>query len=593
VDAATQRKRGLVLVGAAALALNVAGVTWGLPARWHPDEKGDAVARMARVPTLAPESFINPSLPLYATLPFAWVQHKLSGFGSLHGLRGDATLLARLLSALAAAAAVVVLGRAAGRHAGFLALPAAAALALAPGVVNLAHFATPEAWVLALAALVLLAAARVALGQSSPAVLGLVLGLAGATKYTAAALLPVALAAVAARPGAAEPAARWPVALTGALAAAGGLGLRLGAEGVAARLFLPDARLLHAASALAFVRGLANVLMAAGLVAAALVLVARRGRPARLAPVARALSHPAVLALVAAAAAGFLLGTPWALVEPWRFLSDLAYNQQTRAEYKGLVGASTSFGADLGLAADALTVPLLAAALAGAVVAGARARGGDRLALLPLLAALGPYLLVASSGHRALRFLAPALPGAAWLAALALASIPRPTLRRVATGAVLARAALASLLVVRLFHVDSRRLATRWIADHVPPRETIDLIANNPGYAPSVPPGRTLRVVPTLSREMAPIERFREAAARYPEESADWLILTASFYERFLEHPDQQPERAAFFRALLEGRGGFEPVARFRQPAWLRPDVEFVDPEIVVLRRKGGAGTPQ
>jgi hypothetical protein len=84
---------------------------------------------------------------------------------------------------------------------------------------------------------------------------------------------------------------------------------------------------------------------------------------------------------------------------------------------------------------------------------------------------------------------------------------------------------------------------------------------------------------------MAPPERFVEAASRYRDEGAPWLVLTASYYERFLEHPDQAPERAAFFSDLLAGRGGFEVVARFRQRGWLRPPAEFLDPEIVVLRK--------
>jgi hypothetical protein len=83
---------------------------------------------------------------------------------------------------------------------------------------------------------------------------------------------------------------------------------------------------------------------------------------------------------------------------------------------------------------------------------------------------------------------------------------------------------------------------------------------------------------------MAPVERFVEAARRYPEEAAPWLVLTASFYERFLDHPDQQPERAAFFRDLLEGRGGFSVEAHFQQTGFWRPANEFLDPEIVVLK---------
>jgi hypothetical protein len=286
---------------------------------------------------------------------------------------------------------------------------------------------------------------------------------------------------------------------------------------------------------------------------------------------------------------GFVLGTPGAVFDPRAFLSDLAFNAQTRHEYKGLVGDPTSWGAYLGLAGDALTRPVLFAALLGLGVAAARLRRGGRAALVVALGALAPYALVASSGHRAMRFLAPALPAAAWLAGLALSAIPAARARRLLTSAVIGRAAIGAILVVRLFFVDSRILAGRWLEAHVPRGATVDLITNHEGYAPRVPEGRETRILRTLSREMAPPERFEEAARVYPAEAAPWLVLTGSFYERFLDHPDQQPERARFFRGLLDGRGGFEVVARFRQRGWLRPAAEFLDPEIVVLRKDGVA----
>ncbi len=148
------------------------------------------------------------------------------------------------------------------------------------------------------------------------------------------------------------------------------------------------------------------------------------------------------------------------------------------------------------------------------------------------------------------------------------------------------RAALGAALVVRLFFVDSRLLAERWMEKNVPRGAAVDLITNHEGYAPRVPEGREGRLVRTLSREMAPPERFEEAARRYPSEAAPWLVLTGAFYERFLDHPDQKPERARFFRDVLEGRAGFEVAARFRQEGWLRPEAEFLDPTIVVLRRR-------
>ena len=567
-----------------ALVLDLAGITWGLPARWHPDEKADTASEMALAHRLRPDSFVNPSLPLYLMAPALWAQARLAQAGVVRGRAADALLVGRALSALAGAAAVYALGRAALRaHTRLGALPAFL-FALMPGTVNLCHFATPEAWLL-LGTAATLALALAHLRDEVPAwVLGLVLGLTASTKYTAAALLVPALAAVWLRPApaSAAPARRGLLAALAGVLLAAGLALALGgAEPLAARLHLKDARLLHPEHALGFVRGVELTLVAGGIALALLAYLAPRM------PWAARSAREDVAVVMIAAAAGFLIGTPYALLDPQAFLSDLAFNHQTRFEYKDLVGASTSYLPYLRLLRDALTGPFLVATAAGAVLAAGRATAGDGAAAVVFAALLAPYLLVASSGHQALRFLAPALPAAAWLAAMGLGALPSAVARRAGAVLVLARAALGSALVVRLFFVDSRLVAQRWIAEHVPPGATVDLIANNPGYAPSLPLGRNLRVVPTLSREMAPSDRFVEAARRYPAEASPWLVLTASYYERFLEHPDQRPERAAFFNDLLEGRSGFDVAARFRERGWLRPPVEFVDPEIVILRRKG------
>jgi hypothetical protein len=576
-------RRPVLAAAALALAFGLTGIGWGLPSRFHPDEKADVVATMVRERRLLPDSYVNPSLPLALTAPVVAVQQE--ALGSLPSPWSDPLLAGRILSALAGAAAVLLLGLAvAGAHPE-AALAASLLLALAPGVVNLCHFATPEAWVLAATSLVLLVAVR-HLGSRAPAwALGLALGLAASVKYTAAALaLPVLAALWLRRRGPAGRGDRLAWLGAGLLTLAAGLALAgPPGAGLAGSLRLADVRLLHPESARAFVSGVARVGIAGGV--ALLALLAVRAWP-RAAPLESSLVRREVVVAAIAAAIGFVLGTPGAVFAPRAFLSDLAFNAQTRHEYKGLVGESTSWGAYLGLAGDALTLPVLVAALLGLGVAAWRGWRGSRAALVVALAALAPYALVASSGHRAMRFLAPALPAAAWLAALALARVPGAWARRLLTGVVVARSALAAVLVVRLFFVDSRLLAERWIEANVPRGSTVDVITNHEGYAPRVPEGRTARLVRTLSREMAPAERFEEAARAYPSEAAEWLVLTGAFYERFLDHPDQQPERSRFFRDLVEGRGGFEVTARFRQEGWRRPDAdEFLDPEILVLRR--------
>ena len=104
----------LLAVAALAFALSVAGIGWGLPSRFHPDEKADVAAWMLSEGRLLPGSYINPSLPLTVMAPVLAVQQWIAGAVSLPDPWGDPLLAGRLLSALAGAVAVLLLGTAIG-----------------------------------------------------------------------------------------------------------------------------------------------------------------------------------------------------------------------------------------------------------------------------------------------------------------------------------------------------------------------------------------------------------------------------------------------------------------------------------------------
>ena len=82
------------------------------------------------------------------------------------------------------------------------------------------------------------------------------------------------------------------------------------------------------------------------------------------------------------------------------------------------------------------------------------------------------------------------------------------------------------------------------------------------------------------------MQRYFMDAFQYGKGAAKQVLFIREQAEkRFLDAFDLRPERARFFGDLLAGRGGFTVVERFRQPEWLRPPAEFLDPEIVVLRK--------
>src|SRR5262245_48338970 len=207
---------------------------------------------MASEGRLAPDSFINPSLPLYLQLPVIALQGVAARAGLVSGTAADPLLAGRVLSALAGALAVLLFGRLLRRVDPGLGPWPAAGLALAPAFVNLCHFATPEPWLLLGTVAVLVFCLRVLDGGVSAAALGLAVGLTASTKYTAAAFLAPSLAAVWLKPRSGDDRRGPGLLLAAELALLGADLILLSSAGASltAQLHLKDARLLHPEQAL-------------------------------------------------------------------------------------------------------------------------------------------------------------------------------------------------------------------------------------------------------------------------------------------------------------------------------------------------------
>jgi len=222
-----------------------------------------------------------------------------------------------------------------------------------------------------------------------------------------------------------------------------------------------------------------------------------------------------------------------------------------------------------------------ALALAGLVVLARRRAGRDARLLLftvPLLA-----LLLAAS-VKTVRFLVPALPAAAILAAEGLAAI-------VARAGRAVRAATAAAVgIVVLLHgaaftaiyaePDARVAATLWLDEHVGPREIV-VVEDPPGYGPPI--GAPVAAIerPNLRWEIlwrgyyAVHERSDESARRRHVirvmEHADWLALSEGHRASFTAAPELRPVESAFYRHLDEGTLPFEKVKEFKSYPRLGP----------------------
>jgi hypothetical protein len=247
-------------------------------------------------------------------------------------------------------------------------------------------------------------------------------------------------------------------------------------------------------------------------------------------------------------------------------------------------------------------------ALAGLVVA-VRRRAPHHVRLLLFAAPLLALLVAASV--KTVRFLVPALPAVAVLAAEGLAALSARAagrLRAVAAAAVAALSLLHGAAFSSIYaETDSRVAAARWLDRNVGERDIV-VVEDPPGYGPPIGSPSSELPRPRLRYEIlwngyyAVHERADEAARRSHVikvlERADWLALSEGHRASFTAAPELRPVESAFYRHLDEGTLPFEKVAEFkswpRLGRWILKDDGaevlfrvFDHPRIEIWRRRG------
>jgi hypothetical protein len=555
--------RGLFPAAAAVLALafGLIGVRWGLPALWYPDEPEtleQIVIPMARNLDLNPHVFNKGSLYYYFLLTvlspyFAAIKLLRLSAADYEALVGRLGLISRVATACVGACGVVLMHSVAKRMAGSAAARLAA-LFLAVNVAYAAysHFAYMEAPLLVMLLVCLLFGLRhlETLKTRDLALAAFFGGMAVSVKYNAAVFAAVIL-----------------LILLGPKAAAAAKAAGTG-----------DADKGRSGQWLRNVRAAIPV------------------RPA--------------LLCAGLAAAGFLLTTPFAVLDYRTFLDTMSRQSVIAKEgYKVFTGGSAWSGnlELLSVCFGPVVFPLVLAAWAGLLI-----RWMFRPSAVEALAVFPPlfyYLYIGTWRITAIRYVLPMVPFLILSAVILIdrLALSRPRLKRPALAvatAVLVFSAFGSFRNLLSFTRDSRVRAEKWMADRMPAGSRIEAYSYKM-YLPAVPSGMVSeRINPDFVQDSpglrVPMNETADSSGSIQDgnrsvftreglrnRNPDYIILSSFYDDRYMPSPlnrteELHPGLARYYRELADGSAGYGVAAVFSG----RGMQEFyVNPTITILKR--------
>ncbi len=324
---------------------------------------------------------------------------------------------------------------------------------------------------------------------------------------------------------------------------------------------------------------------------------------------------PKLLGIIAGAAAGFLIGTPGALLYPKPFHRDLNSEMIHVKAGHGLVFAHTGSGYIYHITHSLLPgmgLPLLILAGLGLIYS-LRKRSAADLAMLAFLIAY--YALIGAAQVRFARYTMPILPILVVLAARVSVDL----MRRLFSGRAIARSvgavtALAIVLVIgytfaysmaidRVFvSADTRDQAVDWIRQNVPLHSSIGLPAIPWFYTPPIDPyfgmvkadERYMHICEFTDYDLVVSRSNEWDAAFLQREAPQYVVLSQFEYTDRLRVHDRSA--AEYFGVL---KRDYRLVRRFADPpslfGWRIPlvpqlphDMSYASPTILIYERKVG-----
>jgi YYY domain-containing protein len=222
-------------------------------------------------------------------------------------------------------------------------------------------------------------------------------------------------------------------------------------------------------------------------------------------------------------------------------------------------------------------------ALAALVWAPIEALRRKAFPLLPLwVHAVVVFVYHGTSNVKTIRYFYPAYPALAVLAALALAALAARAGKGASAGALFRRllpaaAVAGSLLCGFAFssiyrHPNTRGEASRWIYDHVPPPARFLNEEWDDGLPFSAPDHDVAAYSGPALNLYGPDNAKKVETIVGALEKADWIAITSNrAYGSITRLPDVFPMTTAYYRALFDGRLGFDRMANFASYPRLGP----------------------
>lgn len=191
----------LILLFILNLVLNLIGINFGLPQRWHPDEVTHTAGKMIAEKTLNPQRFIYPSFYIYSVifvnLPYVFflvlsgdVNKIFTDYVFKESVISNLFLNSRLLTAFVGAIGVIYIYKLSKRINPDAGLIAPALYSVTAGIIIHSHFATTDIPVTVLSLISMYSIIRLYESPTHKHYLfsGLLLGISAGTKYYAALL---------------------------------------------------------------------------------------------------------------------------------------------------------------------------------------------------------------------------------------------------------------------------------------------------------------------------------------------------------------------------------------------------------------------